>query len=56
MDRWNNSIDTGIWMIGKLSRNKKVHWYDHLSKLTQAYDSIRSMVTGYSLHYLMFGR
>ena len=47
---------TIIWMIGKMSKDKKVHWYDHLSEMTQAYNSTRKVVTGYSLHYLMFGR
>ena len=47
---------TVIWMIGKLSMDKKAHWYDHLSEVTQAYNSTRSAITGYSLHYLMFGR
>ena len=43
-------------MIGKLSRNKKAQWEQHLLGLLQAYNSTQSVVTGYSLHYLMFGR
>ena len=43
-------------MIGKLSCDKKAQWEQHLPELLQAYNSTRSMVTGYSLHYLMFGR
>ena len=43
-------------MIGKLSCDKKAQWEQHLPKLLQAYNSTRSAVTGYSLHYLMFGR
>ena len=43
-------------MIGKLASDKKAHWGQHLPKLVQAYNSTRSVVTGYSLHYLMFGR
>ena len=43
-------------MIGKLALDKKVHWEQHLSELLQAYNSMRSAVTGYSPHYLMFGR
>ena len=43
-------------MIGKLSRNKKAQWEQHLPELLQAYNSTRSMVTSYSPHYLMFGR
>ena len=43
-------------MIGKLSRNKKAQWEQHLPELLQAYNSTWFMVTGYSPHYLMFGR
>ena len=43
-------------MIGKLASDKKVQWEKHLPELLQAYNSARSTVTGYSLHYLMFGR
>ena len=43
-------------MIGKLSRDKKAQWEQHLPELLQAYNSTRSVVTGYSPHYLMFGR
>ena len=43
-------------MIGKLAMDKKAQWEHHLPKLTQAYNSTRSVVTGYSPHYLMFGR
>ena len=43
-------------MIGKLSCDKKAQWEQHLPELLQAYNSTRSVVTGYSPHYLMFGR
>ena len=43
-------------MIGKLSHNKKAQWEQHLSELLQAYNSTQLEVTGYSPHYLMFGR
>ena len=43
-------------MIGKLSHDKKAQWEQHLLELLQAYNSTQSMVTGYSPHYLMFGR
>ena len=43
-------------MIGKLTADKKAQWEQHLPELLQAYNSARSVVTGYSPHYLMFGR
>ena len=43
-------------MLCKLTADKKVQWEQHLPELLQAYYSARSVVTGYSLHYLMFGR
>ena len=43
-------------MIGKLSCDKKAQWEQHLPELLQAYNSTWSVVTSYSLHYLMFGR
>ena len=43
-------------MIGKLSCDKKAQWEQHLPELLQAYNSTQSAVTGYSPHYLMFGR
>ena len=42
-------------MIGKLSHDK-AQWEQHLPELLQAYNSTQSVVTGYLLHYLMFGR
>ena len=43
-------------MIGKLTIDNKAQWEKHLPQLLQAYNSVRSVVTGYSPHYLMFGR
>ena len=42
-------------MIGKLAADKTAQW-EQLPELLQAYNSTRSAVTGYSPHYLMFGR
>ena len=42
-------------MIGKLACDKKAQWEQHLPELLQAYNSTWSAVTGYLLHYLMFG-
>ena len=43
-------------MIGKLASDKKAQWVQHLPELLQVYNSMRSAITGYSPHYLMFGR
>ena len=43
-------------MIGKLACDKKAQWEQHLPELLQAYNSTRSVVTGYSWQYLIFGR
>ena len=43
-------------MIGKLARDHKANWEEHLPELTQAYNATRSAVTGFSPHYLMYGR
>ena len=43
-------------MIGKLASDKKVHWEQHLRELLQVYNSMKSAMTSYSPHYLMFGR
>ena len=42
-------------MLGKLSKDPKVDWLRHLPELVHVYKSTRSAITGYSLHYLMFG-
>ena len=43
-------------MMGKLTKDKKAQWEKHLPEVLQAYNSTQSVVTSYSLHYLMFGR
>ena len=43
-------------MIGKLDPDEKAEWPLYLPALVQAYNGTRSAVTGYSPHYLMFGR
>ena len=41
-------------MIGKLSKDWKADWLNHLSKLVHPYNSTRSAITRYSPHYLIF--
>ena len=41
-------------MIGKLSRDWKADWPEHLPELVHAYNSVRLSITEYSPHYLMF--
>ena len=43
-------------MIGKLEDEYKGQWLRHLSKLTHAYNSTRSDITGYLPHFLIFGQ
>ena len=47
---------TLIRMIGKLDPNCKYRWLDHIGSICHAYNTMRSQVTGYSPHFLMFGR
>ena len=46
---------TVITMIGRLSQDEKANWPKHLPELIQAYNGMRSAITGYSPHYLLFG-
>ena len=43
-------------MIEKLDPEKRRKWPAHIGSIIIAYNSTRSLVTGYSLYYLMFGR
>ena len=47
---------TLIHLIGKLDEDKKACWSKHLPELLMAYNSTHSAVTGYSPHFLLFGR
>ena len=42
-------------MIGKLDPEKRRKWPAHIGSIIIAYNSTRSLVTGYSPYYLMFG-
>ena len=43
-------------MISKLDPEKRKKWPAHIGLIIIAYNSTRSLVTGYSPYYLMFGR
>ena len=43
-------------MIGKLDPEKRKKWPYHIGSILIAYNSTRSMVTGFSPYFLMFGR
>ena len=43
-------------MIGKLDLEKRRKWPAHIGSIIIAYNSTRSLVTGYSPYYLMFGQ
>ena len=47
---------TLIHLIGKLDEDKKACWSKHLPELLMAYNSTCLAVTGYSPHFLLFGR
>ena len=51
---WMNQIL--IHMIGKLDEEKKACWSEYLPELLLSYNSTCSAVTGYSPHFLLFGR
>ena len=53
VERMNQTI---IRMIGKLEQDKKAHWSEHLPEMLSAYNGTRSVVTGYSPYFLLFGR
>ena len=53
VERMNQTL---IRMIGKLEEDKKAHWSQHLPELLLAYNATPSAVTGYSPHFLLFGR
>ena len=47
---------TLLRMIGKLEEEKRRDWPMHLGSVVHAYNTTRSLVTGFSPHYLMFGQ
>ena len=49
------SHQTVMRMIGKLGEDKKANWPGHLAEIEHTYNATCSAMTGYSLHYMMFG-
>ena len=47
---------TLIRMVGKLDPKRKSRWPDHISLICHTYNSTRSQVMGYSLHFPIFKR
>ena len=47
---------TILRMLRQLPENNKSHWKDHINKVLFAYNCTRHDSTGYSPHYLLFGR
>ena len=43
-------------MIGKLDPDQRQKWPEHIGSILIAYNATRSLVTGYSPYFLMFGR
>ena len=43
-------------LIGKLGEDKITDWPSHFAEMVHTYNATHSAVTGYSLHYLMFGQ
>ena len=43
-------------MIAKMDPNKRAKWPSHLGPILIAYNTTRSLITGYSPYFLMFGR
>ena len=52
-ERMNRTL---IAMLKTLGEKEKLRWKDHLSKLAFAYNCTVHKTTGYSPHFLMFGR
>ena len=53
VERMNQTI---IRMIGNLEQDKKACWSEHLPEMLATYNGTRLAVTGYSPHFLLFGR
>ena len=52
-ERFNSTL---INMLGTLPKEKKSEWKNHIGMLVHAYNCTQNSATGFSPHYLMFGR
>ena len=53
VERMNQTL---IHLIGKLDEDKKACWSRHLPELLMAYNSVHLAVTGYTPHFLLYGK
>ena len=53
---WWRDCTTVMRMIRKLGKDKKAYWPGNLAEVVHTYNATHSAMTGYSLHYLMFGQ
>ena len=52
-ERMNSTL---LQMLRTLSESQKPKWHEHVSKLVSAYNATTHSSTGYSPHFLLFGR
>ena len=53
VERMNSTV---LHMLRTLAESEKPRWHEHVDKLMHAYNSTKHSTTGYSPHFLLFGR